>query len=199
MEKTLVRWFSESWWPYWVAVIAAIAVLLQLGCRKEYSYEWQPEKIDTVAALPIDPSSPVTACDACKTAVLPDSSWRLTYNGIVYCGRVEKAIIAPERTAFTFFGPSFCSPDSGFVATIYLGNEQLNTDRSNVPAKMAVYYYDHVAPSNVYQSASAQPLQLTVQTYNHQTGDAVGIFSGSVMDLNGGWQQVKDGRFRIRF
>jgi hypothetical protein len=85
------------------------------------------------------------------------------------------------------------------VATIYLGDERLNTDRTNVPARMAVYYYDRVTPSNVYQSASAQPLRLTIQTYTHQTAEATGIFSGSVMDLHGNWQQVKMAGLRSGF
>jgi hypothetical protein len=80
-----------------------------------------------------------------------------------------------------------------------MGDERLNTDRTNVPARMAVYYYDQATPFSVYQTPSSQPLRLTIQSYNHQTGEAIGVFNGSVMDLNGNWQLLKDGRFKIRF
>jgi hypothetical protein len=185
----------------WAIFLQVFALLLFTGsgCIKDYSFEQRPQDTTLVADQGSVPASVISPCDACNTTAIPDSSWRVTIGNKIFCGIAEKSIITLERTSFTFFGPSFCSSDSGFVATIYLGDERLNTDRTNVPARMAVYYYDRVTPSNVYQSASAQPLRLTIQTYTHQTAEATGIFSGSVMDLHGNWQQVKDGRFKIRF
>lgn len=173
------------------------ATLVQ--CRREYSYEAQPPaaivQTDTTPAKPFLP--PCQRCNA--AAALPDSSWRFTVQGASLCGRADKAVINRERTAFTFFGPSACSTDSGFVVTVYL-NAPLDADKANVPAGyVSVYYYDRIKPSYVMVSRPAAGFSLTIDRYNHQTGEAEGRFHGPCFTEGGEAKQIEAGRFRIRF
>jgi hypothetical protein len=177
-------------------VAAAVFLAGASSCVKEYSYEVKP-----VDSTPVSPpvNAPLASCSFCQGTLLPDSSWRFSVDGVTFCGQAEKTIITLERTSFTFFGPSACSVDSGFVASVYLDNVPLNSDKTNLNAKLVCYYYDRVKPSYLYMSQTGQYLQLTITSYVHQTGIASGTFSGFVSTENGIRKEVKDGKFRIRF
>lgn len=180
-----------------VTVFLTFLLALLTACSKEYSYEQVPaDTADVVIPLP---DVPVSFCPSCNDADIPDSSWRINIDGVLYCGKAEKSIVSPEKTGFTFFGPSFCSADSGFVVTVYLQNESLTSDKVNLQARMGCYYYDQVGPSYVYMSAASQPIPCIITRYEHQTGKASGTFSGVVLDKNGVKRQLKDGRFRVQF
>jgi hypothetical protein len=173
----------------------AVFIASAYGCAKDYSYEYKPG--DTTSPVNTAPMT-ATFCQACTATALPDSSWRFTIDGVIYCGQAVKPVTLPERTAFTFFGPSSCSADSGFAASVFLGNHVLNADKTNLSGQMTCYYYDKVGPSHVYMSSSSESLQVTVTTYVHQTGAATGTFRGVVFDGSGRRKEVRDGRFRIR-
>lgn len=176
-------------------VFAAIGLfLLPVGCVKEYSFEKKP--VDTLTI--VNPSRPVASCAKCTSNTIADSTWQFNFEGATYCGQVEKAIILLERTAFTFFGTSACSSDSGFVATVYL-DEPLVVDKTNVKARLACYYYDNVNASFMFMSPPGQRLQMNITNYNGQTGVASGTFSGFVELNNGSRREIKNGQFRIRF
>lgn len=167
------------------------------SCQREYSYEASPavaEPKDTTPAKPFVPS-----CRYCNTATpLPDSSWQFNAEGAVLCGRAEKAIITLERKSFTFFGPSACSDDSGFVATVYL-NEALDADKSSVAAGYcSVYYYDRVKPSHVFVSQPGVGITFIIDRYRHGTGEAEGRFSGQGFTESGEGKRLDGGRFRLR-
>jgi hypothetical protein len=100
---------------------AVALVFKSTGCAKEYSFEGMAVDSalvtvpDTIVSAPFIPS-----CVACQSInMLPDSTWIFQVDGSVLCGTAEKALIAIERTAFTFFGPSSCSPDSGFIISVF--------------------------------------------------------------------------------
>ncbi len=175
------------------------AVLLQTGCAKEYSFEGRPvDSLDTVQIINPPATTAYSTCNPCNNNTLGDSSWRLTFDGKIYCGKAEKTIMNPARTGFTFFGPSACSADSGFVATVYIENNVLDADRSNIRARLACYYYDKLGPSYLFMSDPGITLMMTITQYDFRTGKASGTFSGFV-DTDNGRQEVKDGSFRIRF
>lgn len=183
---------------YTFILVQAILVLFlcSSGCIKDYSYEYRPA--DSSSAI-IDTVTPLqTGCEVCRSAALPDLSWRFTIDNTIYCGKAEKALVAPGRTGFTFFGPSFCSVDSGFVVTVYLNNVQLTGDMTSTNARMSCYYYDKIGPSSVYVSTAGEPLQIHITSYSQQTGIATGTFAGGVVDRAGRRRKVKDGRFHIR-
>lgn len=184
--------------PYFISSVGFAVVLLflfSLGCYKDYSYEYRPDDSATI----IDrTTTSLTSCAACKTDVLRDSSWQVTIEATKFCGTVVKPVVLPERTAFTFFGPSSCSGDSGFVASVFLSAEVLDVDKANLKARMSCYYYNKVGPSHVYMSSSSEPLEVLISSYTHQTGITYGTFRGVVFDSAGRRREVKDGRFRIR-
>lgn len=167
------------------------------GCAKEFSYERTPIDTTTVQTPAIVPF--LSSCTACPGNAVPDSSWSFSVAGARLCGVAERSIITLERTSFTFFGPSFCSQDSGFVATVYL-NDALNADKSNIHARyVSFFYYDRVKPSYVLVSKSGSPFTLTIENYSHATGLATGSFTGLAYRENGMIEQIVNGKFKIRF
>lgn len=172
------------------------------GCTKEYSYEQKP--IDTTASVDTVPSrSPepaLSSCALCNYDVQPDSSWRFSIEGVTFCGKTDGAVALQQRTSFTFFGPSACSIDSGFVATVRLEDQTqaLTSDQQNIKARLTCYYYDKVGSTYPFMSPMGDYLILNIANYNHQTGIAVGTFGGIVETNNGVRKEVRDGHFRIR-
>jgi hypothetical protein len=182
--------------------ICLFAVLLySSGCSKEYSFERGPVDSvivnvpDTVVSTQFLPS-----CYACKSMdIKEDSTWNFQIDGTVLCGKAEKALISIEKTAFTFFGPSTCSADSGFIISVYL-NEALDSDKTNISAPgIAFYYYDRVKPSYVLISRPGEPFSFTIEKYVHETGFATGSFSGYVYTESGIKKLVSGGKFKIKF
>ena len=117
----------------------------------------------------------------------------------VACGKADTAIVINNRTVFTFFGPSSCSIDTGMVITVYLENDTLNRDISNlITNKVAFYYYDHVAPSYILMSQTYSPFSVTLETYNHQTKLATGSFTGFALGPGNRFFQVNSGKFKVK-
>jgi hypothetical protein len=176
------------------------ASLNNSGCAKEYSYESGPQ--DTTKIPDSIPTSPplLASCLLCANSnTVQDSSWSFKLEGASLCGFPDKAIITLERSTFTFFGPSACSGDSGFVASVYL-NEPLNSDKTNIAAgRVTFYYYDGVTPSYVLMSRNSDVFSFTIESYVHQTRIATGRFQGNAYTENGIRKAIERGKFKIRF
>ena len=169
------------------------------GCAKEYSYERVAQ--DTIAVpTPILLQPFLPACNRCSANnAISDSSWLFTLEQNVLCGRVEKAIISPDRSSFTFFGPSSCSADSGFIATVFLA-EPLDRDKRTIAAvRVAFYYYDAQAAAYILMSKMRSSFSLKINSYDHSTGQASGTFTGSAFTEAGSEKAIEKGKFNIRF
>lgn len=178
--------------------VVLLATLVMPGCIKDYSYERQPQ--DSIPIVPIvNPAVLFSSCASCNANnPLPDSAWSFKVDQVFFCGVAEKAIITLERMSFTFFGPSSCSADSGFIASVYL-SQPLNSDKTNVTAeRVAFYYYDNITPSYVLMSRNTDQFSLTIENYQHQTEIATGRFEGFAYTVNGVRKTIEGGRFRIR-
>lgn len=194
--KNIMATHAKAGIAFIALCLLVMAVWLPMaGCTKEYSFE--ARLVDTMANNNA-PNPVLSSCSLCRSNVLPDSSWRFTLDGVVYCGKVEQTVIPLERTLFTFFGPSSCSTDSGFVASVYVDNEPLNSDKTNVHARLTCYYYDKVKPSFLFMSQAGNYLQFIITNYVYQTGIATGTFGGFVFTENGTRKEIKNGQFRLR-
>jgi len=181
-------------------LFSLLSLLIIMGCAKEYSYEGG-DLVEVHDSLP----PPVVvndfpACPFCQTITgTPLSSWSFKKGNTTVCGSIDTAIITLERTAFTFFGPSACSVDSGLVITVYLGNESLNRDRTNVTINnIAFYYYDRVTPSYIFMSLPNSPFTGTIDNYDHQAKIASGTFTGNALRSDGSAASITSGKFKVK-
>ena len=168
------------------------------GCIKEYSYERPaidslPE--DTTANPVIFPHCP--ACNGQDDFLL--STWNFKYDTSFICGNITRAINSPDHSAFTFFGPSACSLDTGLIMTVYL-NAPLIADTAGVAAQYVVFeYYNNKGTQDIFVSFKLVPFSLTIDTYTQATGIAKGRFSGYVDTDRHTTALIKDGKFEIQF
>lgn len=179
---------------------ALVLVLLQINCAREYSFEGGGVTgvRDTIPAPVVINEFPF--CPACVTNTGNAlSEWSFQSFHSVLCGRADTAIINPERNAFTFFGPSSCSRDTGIVMSVYLEGNTLNRDISNITTyHNAFYYYDQVTPSYIFMNRPGGMFTVTITSYSHQTKIATGTFQGNVMRSNGGGANIESGRFAVK-
>src|SRR5215203_428684 len=131
-------------------IIPACVLLFQLlsyqSCVKEYSYEGSP--VDTIPAHDSIPDDTTvnkfvfpycSGCDGKDDYIF--GTWNFKYDTSFFCGNITRAIIEPEhRMAFTFFGPSACSTDTGLIMTVYL-DAPLNADASNILVHHVIFQY----------------------------------------------------------
>lgn len=192
----------------WFQVLAT-TVLIQLfisgtGCSKEYSCEGcsmdsPPDSLPIPVTPPVIHELPV--CTSCNT--FPDPvelhQWSLKAQESQACGRIDTAIINPERTAFTFYGPSACSADTGMVLTVYMESRVLNQDLSDITInRSSFYYYDRVTPSDIYMSRQTVVFPVHIDRYDHQTKVMTGSFSGTVFRGNGSPASITAGKFKVK-
>ena len=175
-----------------------LMLLLFAGCAKEYSYEGGP------VVNPTDTTKPAFAkpwiCPGCigKDTYI-ESRWSFHNDSSFNCGIIDTAIVSPERTGFTFFGPSSCSLDSGMVITVYLESAVLNSDLHNITTnKVAFYYYDNVGQTFTLITQQGTPFSFTIESYIHQTRIATGTFSGFVFRANGMITNLSSGKFKVK-
>ncbi|QEC69949.1 hypothetical protein FRZ67_22595 [Panacibacter ginsenosidivorans] len=175
------------------------------GCAKEYSYEGGPVQDTTNDSIPSDtiPKQVITfpVCSQCKywDNTLP-STWSFNYDTSLLCGNMTNGIIAPDRSGFTFFGPSACSPDTGIVITAYLSSALLTSDRSNITTNQVIFeYYDNVTLTDIFATGKLGTFSLTIDTYEYSTGMAKGRFSGYVPTKTGDTVLIKNGKFQVKF
>lgn len=199
---------NHNFFTKWFQVLAT-AVIIHLfvsgtGCSKEYSCE--SCNINSPAdSLPIPATPPVSSelpvCPSCNS--YPDpvelNQWSLKAQQSQACGIIDTAIINPERTAFTFYGPSACSADTGMVLTVYMENRVLNQDISNLTInRSSFYFYDRVTPSDIYMSRQTVAFPIHIDRYDHQTKIMTGSFSGTVFRGNGSPASISNGKFKVK-
>lgn len=184
------------------SVLILLIALLQTGCKKEYSYEGGPAPVITHDSI-ITPHVTVntfSGCSLCKaTNDLSLSTWNFKIGNSYLCGTVDGAGIDFKKTAFTFFGPSAYSIDTGLVMTIYLPLP-LNEDKFNIiTTKTAFFYYDHHAANDILISRPATAFTVTLKSFIYATGICTGNFYGTVFKPNGDAVIISDGNFKIKF
>ena len=193
--------FKKVFFVLILYIPAQLILLYTTGCVKEYSQE------NVFTEPPPDSSSNAPAvhelpsCTACVLFTDPVglNQWSLQAQQSQACGIVDTAIIDLQRSYFTFFGPSACSPDTGMVITVYLENEKLDRDRTNLRVdKVAFYYYDRVTPSYIYMTSSASAFFVQIDNYNHQTRIASGRFGGSAFRSNSTSAVISSGKFKVK-
>jgi hypothetical protein len=159
-----------------------------MSCKKEYSFEGSRPPVlllpDTIK--PILPSAPWICPTCIGKDVQLNKKWSFYIDSSFFCGDIDTAIVAPSRNGFTFFGPYSCSVDSGMVFSVFLNNEVLNKDLSNVTTRtVSFYYYDNIGYTFPYFSSRSNPFTFTIERYVHQTRTATGYFSGLIVRPNG--------------
>ena len=174
--------------------------MLMSGCEKEYSFEGGGSRIirDTIPVPVPVITDPV--CPACINNTAPGlSEWSFKSLNWKLCGKADTAIALGNRTAFTFFGPSTCSSDTGMVITVYLDNDTLNRDKQNLQIDRAAFYcYDRVTPSYIFLSQNSNSFSVIIENYSHATGIVTGTFGGTVFRTNGAAASINAGRFKVK-
>ncbi len=177
-----------------------VFVLIQINCAKEYSFEGggTPVPADTIPAPVVINEFPF--CPPCVTNTgTALSEWSFKSRNSVLCGKADTAIISPDRNAFTFFGPSSCSGDTGIVVSVYMEGNILNRDLTNITTSHnAFYYYDNVTPSYIFMNPNGGLFWVTIISYNHQTKIATGTFQGNVIRTTGGGAGIESGKFTVK-
>ncbi len=184
-----------------ISLILCIEMNCFLGCAKEYSYEGDPSRDtipigDTAATIPV--SLPFCAgCSGMDDFIF--LKWSCKYDTSLLCGNITDAVITPDRNAFTFFGPSACSLDTGLVMTVYLDSDSLNRDKNGLTINHTIFeYYDNTTNIDIFNSGKLG-FSLTIDTYEHSTGIAKGRFSGNVYTKDSTLVTIADGKFYIKF
>lgn len=189
----------------YMAIICSLLVLGgSSGCTREYSFEGA----DTLAVhdsipvdtLPIRDSNGnvlnITSCMGCSNLMV-EEQWSVEIGNALLCGEIDTAILNKERDAFTFFGPSHCSLDSGLIISAWLNPEILNRDRQNLTTtKVSMYYYDNLSGPYMLQSRQDKPFALTILKYDHVTKAAEGSFTGSGFTVSGKEVVLENGRWK---
>lgn len=178
-----------------------IILLSTPGCIKDYSFEGETIKDSTVIVDPGHPSGfnlPFCSSCAAKDSLLL-SKWSFKTDSALTCGTVTNAIISPDRTGFTFFGPSACSSDTGLVMTVYLNGVILDGDKSGISTERVVFQYYERGKPDILLSRPLPGFSLDITRYDHQTGIASGTFGGYAATQNGVVILIKSGKFQIKF
>jgi hypothetical protein len=178
----------------------SLLLLQTAGCKKEYSFEGGDLIVQKDSILL--PTVPVNNIPGCTTCSIADElllgKWNFKTGNAFLCGSVTAAGMIAEKTAFTFFGPSACSNDTGLVMTIYLP-VSLDRDRFNIPiSKAAFYYYDNNSTRDILISLQTAPFSATIKSFIFDTGIATGTFSGTVFKANGDTTFVTEGNYKIK-
>ncbi|MEO8712127.1 MAG: hypothetical protein ABI405_08405 [Parafilimonas sp.] len=194
---------------YFFLILFALPILLiqNSGCTKEYSFEGAPT--DTIPADTITTDTTDTViykqvitfpqCGFCNVSDAIDTGqWSFKTSDSYLCGSFTNSgfFNGNSKTAFTFFGPSACSVDTGIVVSVYLP-VPLDQDRYNLSTKQtAFYYYDHNSPTDILASHPPTVFSVTVQSFIYATNIATGTFSGTVFTATGDSVYISNGRFK---
>ncbi len=183
------------------------------SCVKEYSYEGGPrDTLDTIPrdTIPIDTIPNDTIVQSivfpyCQGCVGRDDyimgTWNFKYDTFFFCGNITRALLEPTgRSAFTFFGPSTCSLDTGLIMTVYLSIPLISDSYNITTSNVFFQYYNNIGGTgDIFYSREAKPFSLTIEQYTGATGIATGHFSGYVDTDHGTTVQIKEGKFMIQF
>ncbi len=178
-----------------IIVTLALPWIFQSGCAKEYSFEGGDSVVVVGSVIPPKP----WICPACiGQDEQIEKKWSFHYENSLVCGIIDTAIMNPERTAFTFFGPSACSKDTGIIISAYFNENPFNKDLFNVTTERgAFYYYDNDSLTHILVSRAGN-FTITIDSYIHQTRLVSGTFSGTSYKTNGGASIVNSGKFKTR-
>jgi len=181
--------------------LLAILLLQNTGCVKEYSFEGatlDTIPTDTVDTAILQPPATLPQCALCNPSdSFTVGHWSFKAGNAYLCGSFTDAgfFAGNSKTAFTFFGPSACSLDTGIVVSVYLP-VALDRDMYNITTtKTAFYYYDHFGAKDIFISRPTSVFSVTVQSFIYATNIATGTFSGTVFTAKGDTAYITDGRF----
>jgi hypothetical protein len=186
---------------FFILFVLVLLLLQNEGCTKEYSFEGtnvDTIRTDTTDTIPSPPPATLSQCALCNPSdSLKLGQWSFKTRDVYMCGTFSNSgfFDGPDKTAFTFFGPSACSDDTGVVVSVYLP-VPLDGDRYDITTtKNAFYYYNHKDTADIFQSRVASVFSVTVQSYIYATHIVTGTFSGIVYRANGDTANITDGRF----
>jgi len=181
--------------------VLLILLLHDTACTKEYSFE--RSDLDTIPTDTVDtPTSPPSItfpqCTLCNPSdPLTVKHWSFKTGNAYLCGSFTNSgfFAGTSKTAFTFFGPSACSVDTGIVVSVYLP-VPFDRDRYNViTTKTAFYYYEHNGTKDIFISRPTSVFSVTVQSFIYATNIVTGTFNGTVFKANGDTAYITEGRF----
>ena len=182
-------------------IFLVIILLSAPGCIKDYSFEGEIINDSTTKEDPVPPSGfTLPVCSSCvgRDSLLL-SKWSFKTDSTLICGTVTNAIISPDRTAFTFFGPSACSADTGLVMTVYLNGVVLDGNKSGISTERVIFEYYERGKPDILLSRPLPGFTLDITRYDHQTGIASGSFGGCAATQKGDVILIKAGKFQIKF
>lgn len=191
---------ARRYYPIVFFLLSLLLLLQNTRCAKEYSFEGA--KVDTlttgtgdtvISQIPT-PSSQCNLCNPADQILL--GHWSFKTGNVYQCGTFTNSgfFSGLSKTAFTFFGPSACSIDTGIVVSVYLP-VALTSDQFNLTTEQtAFYYYAHNAP-DILASRPTSIFSVTVQSFINATGIVTGTFSGTVFTANGDTATVTEGQF----
>lgn len=194
---------------FYISCFFSVVILFSItsGCIKEYSYEGEtrdstrnidsvptPDTIDNTTTI-------IFPCSACKPAsALNLQEWSFKVGNTYTCGKTTGAVLSPDGDAMTFFGPTFCTEDTGIVVTAFFGELSLKRDQSNITAsRSSIEYYEKSTPGNVMESSNRFGFYVTITKYEQQSKLAEGTFKGVVLAKDGSQINIEDGKFKIKF
>lgn len=186
-----------------IGFLILFALTFHPGCVKEYSFEGAdvPDTLSDTSHVDTIPASKVffPPCNLCNpNEEISLGKWSFRYDTFYLCGNITKAVITPDKTAFTFFGPSACSLDTGIVLTINVG-DTLNRDRTDLRARITIFeYYDNVSQKDIFISDVPRSFSLVIDQYDHQTGIATGRFFGNATAKDHSQAKIYDGNYVIQ-
>jgi hypothetical protein len=182
---------------------AALLLIGGTGCwKEEYSYEGGRDT--TIVTVPDTATADSTLmpapCASCTPAPPGLKQWSFRYDTLLFCGEVTNSVMNPERTAFTFFGPSACTPGTGLIITAYFNAVPFDTDTgSRTATRASLQYYDNNRSRDLFVTNAFSQFRLTIDTFQQQTGTAIGRFSGTVLTSTGEAAIIQSGAFHIQF
>ncbi len=173
------------------------------GCAKEYSFEGgiNPDTTQVIADTNGTVNFTLPSCSSCKVDTFGSAvdTWTLDVHTTKACGTFTRTVLAPDKDAFTFFGPSACSIDSGLIINSFWSPLVFNKDYNNISTqRSAFYYYDNIGNTFVLQEKIGTPFTVVIESFTYQTGIAKGHCFGDVITHTGKTVSVKKIRFTIR-
>ena len=210
---TFMGYFYIAMQKFLYSVVFILLLCTQLlsttGCKKEYSFEGAAIDTTTIPTdtipLPVDSTTSMDYkfpfCDSCKN-MEGYNLWKWNYKtgNSFLCGNITAAVISPDRDAFTFFGPSACSLDTGVIFTVYLDDIKLNKDLSDITiSKVLFYYYDNVSRNDIFTAEKYMMMTLTIDSYDYATGIAKGRFYGAADRKDAAIALIEDGKYEVQF
>jgi hypothetical protein len=186
-------------------ILFLYTVLANSGCIKEYSYEGgmiPPSIVDTSRPPVVVPTgTDLPECSFCNSNRdnYEEKRWSFKVGDSLQCGTMDTAILSPGRDAFTFFGPSSCSPITAMVMTVYLDNIILNKDQRDLVLTKVVFTYHTLGlPRYLLSTQRGSLFYLTITSYDHQTKMTTGTYNGEVLSADGTLLQVNSGKFKVK-